>query len=72
MNIGNYVINDDARFLLVPGDDDAPISIGAGNGIPHVARWANGEPKEYELDPDEFGLPIDAANFERLAAAPRD
>jgi len=64
MKIGKYEINENARFLLLV-EDELPISINAGNGIPMTAIWNNGEPKPFKLD-GEFTVPLDAKDFEKL------
>jgi len=64
MQIGKYEISDDAIFCIVV-EDEIPVSIGAGSDIPRIAKWSNGEPKEYNLS--AYHLPITKEKFYELA-----
>jgi hypothetical protein len=67
MKINNYEISKNARFYIVV-EDEIPVSVDAGNGIPNIAAWRNQKPKEYNLG-KSFFVACDKKEFYDLVMA---
>jgi len=64
MQIGKYEISPSAIFY-VTAEDEYPVSVNAGDGIPMVAAWINGEPQPFNMK-GVFMLPINSSAFQAL------
>jgi len=64
MKIGKYELSASAIYY-VTAEDEYPVSVNGGDGIPMVAAWINGEPQPFDMK-GVFMLPISPSAFQAL------